>query len=110
MQEIKLNSTEFQPRSEYILVKPELPDSEVKTQSGIIIGASKKSPSPTNRPMSGTVIAVGCAIQDIKEGDYVIYPNTDGLDLKFLDSDPAIEEAQFVLLRDKSVLGKRKIG
>ena len=108
MQEIKLNSTEFQPRSEYILVKPELPDSEVKTQSGIIVGAVKKS--PTNRPMSGTVIAVGCAIQDIKEGDYVIYPNTDGLDLKFLDSDPAIEEAQFVLLRDKSVLGKRKIG
>lgn len=108
MQEIKLNSTEFQPRSEYILVKPELPDDEAKTQSGIIIGTAKKS--PTNRPMSGTVIAVGCAIQDIKEGDYVIYPNTDGLDLKFLDSDPAIEEAQFVLLRDKSVLGKRKIG
>ena len=106
MQEIKLNSTEFQPRAEYILIKPELPESEIKTSSGIILGTVKKS--PTNRPMSGTVIAVGSAIQDIKEGDYVIYPNTDGLDLKFLDSDPAIEDAQFVLLRDKSVLGKRK--
>lgn len=106
MQEIKLNSNEFQPRAEYILVKPELPESEIKTASGIILGTVKKS--PTNRPMSGTVIAVGSAITDIKEGDYVIYPNTDGLDLKFLDSDPAVEEAQFVLLRDKSVLGKKK--
>lgn len=108
MQEIKLKSNEFQPRSEYILIKPELPDKEVKTQSGIIIGQTKKS--VTDRPMSGTVIAVGCDIQDIKEGDYVIYPNTDGLDLKFEDSDSLIEEAQFVLLREKSVLGKRKIG
>ena len=108
MQEIKLKSNEFQPRAEYILIKPELPDKEVKTQSGIIIGQAKKS--VTDRPMSGTVIAIGCDIQDIKEDDYVIYPNTDGLDLKFEDSDPLIEEAQFVLLREKSVLGKRKIG
>ena len=108
MQEIKLKSNEFQPRAEYILIKPELPDKdkEVKTQSGIIIGQVKKS--VTDRPMSGTVIAVGSTIVDIKEGDYVIYPNTDGLDLKFEDSDPLIEEAQFVLLREKSVLGKRK--
>lgn len=106
MQEIKLNSTEFQPRAEYMLVKPELSDGEIKTASGIILGTVKKS--PTNRPMSGVVLAVGSAITDIKEGDYVIYPNTDGLDLKFLDSDPAVEEAQFVLLRDKSVLGKKK--
>lgn len=106
MQEIKLKSNEFQPRAEYILIKPELPDKEVKTQSGIIIGQAKKS--VTDRPMSGTVIAVGSTIVDIKEGDYVIYPNTDGLDLKFEDSDSLIEEAQFVLLREKSVLGKRK--
>lgn len=106
MQEIKLKSNEFQPRSEYILLRPDRGEKEVKTQSGIILGQVKKSAS--DRPMSGTVIAVGSTIEDIKEGDYVIYPNTDGLDLKFEDSDPLIEEAQFVLLREKSVIGRRK--
>lgn len=106
MQEIKLKSNEFQPRAEYILLRPDRGETEVKSQSGIILGQVKKS--VVDRPMSGTVIAVGSAIVDIKEGDYVIYPNTDGLDLKFEDSDPLIEEAQFVLLREKSVIGKRK--
>jgi co-chaperonin GroES (HSP10) len=100
-QEVNILSTEFQPKNEYILVKPEeLPKGEKKTESGLII-AIQQNTSALDRPTSGTVVSVGSDIEDIAEGDFILWPGTDGLDMQFNDG-------EFMLLRYKSVIGKRK--
>lgn len=104
LQEVQMNSTEFQPRGKYIFVKPDLVNLEEKTAAGIILAAKK---SINDRPVSGTILAVGNEVTDLKPGDYVLFPNTDGIDLKFLDSDPLIEQSQFLLLRNESIIGKK---
>jgi co-chaperonin GroES (HSP10) len=101
-QQVNLLSSEFQPKNEYILVKPE----EIKQQtektlaSGLILAIQPKSTLLT-RPTSGPVVAVGSDIEDIKEGDFILWPGTDGLDLEFIDG-------IFTLLRYKSVIGSKK--
>jgi co-chaperonin GroES (HSP10) len=93
---VQILSTEFQPKNEYILVKPqELDKGEKKTESGLII-AIQQNTSALDRPTSGVVVSVGSDIEDIKEGDFILWPDTDGLDLEFIDG-------PFMLLRYKSV-------
>lgn len=100
-QKVDILSTEFQPKNEYILVKPvELERGEKKTESGIVI-AIQQNTSTLIRPTSGSVIAVGKDIDDIKEGDFILWPGTDGLDLEFTDG-------AYMLLRYKSVIGSKK--
>ena len=100
-QQINLNSTEFQPRNEYVLVKPvELETGEKKTESGLIIAISQNQ-SALDRPSTGEVVAVGSDIEDIKEGNFVLWPETDGIDLEFNDG-------TFMLLRQASVIGFKK--
>ena len=100
-QQVNLESTEFQPKNEYLLVNPEaLEKGEKKTDSGLIIALAQNT-SSLIRPTSGKVVAVGKDIEDIKEGDFVMWPGTDGLDIEFTDG-------LFVLLRYKSVIGSRK--
>lgn len=106
LQEIKMLSSEFQPRGKYIFVKPDIVNLEVKTNAGIIISSKK---SVTDRPVSGVILAVGNEVEDLKAGDYVIFPATDGIDLKFEDSDTLIEQPQFMLLRNESIIGFKKI-
>lgn len=97
-QKVDILSTSFQPKNEYILVKPvELPTEE-KTESGLIISLKN---SVLDRPTSGTVIAVGSDIDDISSGDFILWPSTDGLDIDFTDG-------AFMLLRYKSVIGTKK--
>ena len=98
-QQVRINSQEFQPRNEYLLIKPEDLSAEVTTNSGIVISLGQKS--ALDRPTSGTVISVGADITDIPVGCFVMWPGTDGLDLTFLDGD-------FILLRYKSVIGYKK--
>lgn len=98
-QEIKIQSTEFQPRNTFILVKPEELVSEKTTQGGIIIPMNNRS--VTERPTSGIVIGVGEGVEDINEGDFVIWPNTDGIDFEFNDG-------HFMLLRYESIIGSKK--
>jgi len=101
-QEVKINSTEFQPRNEYMLIQAEAPDfGEKKTEGGIIIPAQQQVSINDSRPSSGTVVSVGKDIDDIAVGDFVLWPNTDGLDLEFLDG-------PFILMRNQSVIGKKK--
>jgi len=99
-QRIKILSTEFQPKNEYVLVKPEeLKTEETILPSGIIkLGEELKS---TDRPTSGVVVDAGCECEDITQGDFIIWPNTDGLDLTFNDG-------EFMLLRFASVIGSKK--
>lgn len=100
-QVVHIASTDFQPKNEYILVNPEeLDKGEKTTDSGLIIAIAQNT-SSLDRPSSGTVVAVGKDIEDIKEGDFILWPDTDGLDLEFTDG-------PFMLLRYASVIGTKK--
>lgn len=105
LQEIKMLSKDFQPLQEYLLIKPDKTSNEEMTTSGILITHQK---SITMRPCSGVVLAKGPNCENVEVGDYVVFPDTDGIDVKFEDSDPLIDYSQFMLLRYKSVIGKKK--
>ena len=80
-QRINFESTEFQPKNEYVLVKPqELETGEKKSDSGFIIEV-KQNQSSLNRPTTGTVVSGGSDIDDISEDMLIIWPETDGLSL-----------------------------
>ena len=98
IQEIFIKSSEFQAKNEFLLVKPQEAPKETVTESGIILALHK---SVLDVPTSGTVINLGQDIKDIKEGDFVMWPNTDGIDIKFNDG-------EFKLLRYKSIIGSKK--
>ena len=96
--EINLKSTDFKPMKEYALIKTEKLDTAVKSESGIVIEMRRSS---LERPCSGTVIAVDDDNEyNIRVDDFVVYPNTDGIDVKMLDG-------EFTLLRIKSIIGKQ---
>lgn len=97
-QKVPLKSSEFQPKSEYALVKP-AEQKEETTSGGIVLPTLNKS--ALDRPSSGEVISVGSDITDIAPSDFILWPDTDGLDLQFQDGD-------FVLLRYKSIIGSKK--
>jgi len=99
-QQVNLESNEFQPKNEYLLIKPAESMSEKTTDAGIIIPLMDKS-AVTSRPTSGTVVAAGTDIVDIEIGDFVMWPSTDGLDLSFNDG-------EYILMRYKSIIGLKK--
>ena len=98
-QRVELLSTNFKPKNEYILVRPAQRATESQTDSGIFIALRPQT--SVDRPTSGVVLAVGDEITDIKENDFVLWPNTDGLDIEFIDG-------VFILLRYKSIIGSSK--
>jgi len=98
-QKVDMNSSEFQPKNEYLLVKPADKKSEETSAGGIIIPLA--SQSSLERQTSGTVIETGSDIDDIISSDFVVWPNTDGIDIDFTDG-------TFVLLRYESVIGSKK--
>lgn len=101
MQRVKINSTKFQPRNEYILVKPvELDKGEETTESGIVLSFSQNN-SIVDRPTTGEVVEIGKDIEDIEKGMFVVWPETDGIDLEF-------DDGEFMLLRDTSIIGIKK--
>ncbi len=95
---VQLLSKDFQPKNDFILVQPAQHNKEAQTDAGIIIPINRSS---LDRPTSGTVISVGENIEDINEGTFVLWPNTDGLDINFIDGD-------FILLQSKSIIGFKK--
>jgi co-chaperonin GroES (HSP10) len=100
-QKVNLESTEFKPKNEFILVKPvALETGEKTTASGLVISL-KQNTSCLDRPTYGEVIELGDDIDDISIGDYCLWPGTDGLDFEFLDG-------HFMLLRYTSIIGTRK--
>lgn len=102
IQEIKINSSEFKPLNDYLLVKVELFEEYEKSNGGILIYNEK---SCLQRPGSGIAVSCGENCKEIKNGDYVVFPSTDGIDVKFNDSD---DENKFLLLRYASVIGKKQ--
>lgn len=94
----ELKSSEFIPLNEFLLVKPKEMDTEEKSDFGIVLGQNK---SITNRAGSGHVISVGRDIKDITSADYVLFPNTQGIDIEFSDG-------KFLLLRYTDIIGMKK--
>lgn len=97
-QVIQLKSTEFAPRKDSILVKYDKPEQEVKTESGIVVQMHRSS---LERQTYGEVVAVGTDVDWISEGEFVIWAMTDGINLE-------LEDGEFLVLRETSILGKRK--
>lgn len=101
-QRVYIDSTEFQPNNELILVKPLELNKEEVTESGIILEIRKES--VLDRPSFGTIIEMGAGVNNadsLKKGDMIFWPNTDGIEFEFNDG-------VFLLLRDKSILGVKK--
>lgn len=97
-QKVNLNSTEFQPRKDSILVVYNEPEKEVKTDSGIIVETRRSS---LERQTSGEVIAVGSDVTWLEPNDFVVWVMTDGINLE-------LNDGEFLLLRESSILGKQK--
>lgn len=97
-QKINLNSTDFVPRSNSILVEYNEPEKEETTESGILVTMHRSS---LERETQGKVVAVGNEIEWINEGDIVVWAMTDGINLDMLDG-------KFLLLRETSIIGKKK--
>ena len=97
----EMNSSEFQPLSEFLLVKPKELNQEVKTDFGLIVEQKR---SVVDRSCSGEVLAIGKKASeetDIKVGNYAIWVATKGIDIKFKDG-------KFLLLDYQSLIGYRK--
>lgn len=99
-QRVQFKSTEFQPKNEYVLVKPQELQKEELSDSGFVLSINKNQ-SSLIRPSTGRVISVGADIDDISPEMLIIWPETDGLDLAFDDGD-------YMLIRYRSVIGMKK--
>lgn len=98
-QRVQMLSTEFQPMKETLLVQPvEMPTEKI-TESGLVIAL--KPVSVVDVSTLGKVIALGSDINDLAEGNDVLWPNTDGIEFEFIDG-------KFRLLRYASIIGKKK--
>lgn len=102
IQRLYVNSTEFKPNAEYILVKPIEFKKEETSSTGIIISIRKES--VIERPSFGEVIDLGAEVEEkgiTKVGEVIFWPSSDGLDLEF-------EDGVFLLLRYSSIIGTKK--
>lgn len=101
LQNVKIKSSEFQPKADNILVKPIELESEKVTDTGIVfeINANK---GVADRPTMGTIVAIGKEVEDVSEGTEVFWPVTDGIDFEFTDG-------TFTLLRYESIIGSKRI-
>lgn len=94
-----MNSDQFKPKDDKVLVKPEDLKKEKVTDSGIVINTGNRS--VVERPSSGRVIDIGNSVTDVEVGSIVVWPAQDGIDLTFNDG-------TFLLLRHESIIGSKK--
>lgn len=92
---ISIESSKFTPKEKYCLIKPDVQDPEEKADSGIVVTIKKDVINI--RPCSGIVVASGNT-EEAPIGKRVIFPNTDGLDMKFSDGN-------FLMLKIESIVG-----
>lgn len=88
-------STTFKPLADRVLIKPA--PAEQTTASGIIIPDSAKE-----KPLKGTVVAVGMGKDDIKPtvkvGDEVLYGQYSGTEIK-------LEGETYLIMRESDIYG-----
>jgi co-chaperonin GroES (HSP10) len=99
-QRVYLKSAEFQPRNDFILIKPIELKTDEATESGIIISINSHN-SVLDRSTSGEVVDIGKDIKDVEIGSIILWPGTDGLDIEF-------DDGVFMLLRYESIIGTKK--
>ena len=95
-----LNSNEFIPTQDFILVEPQEAEKETVTESGIILGTAKKE-SALDVPTYGKVLSCGPDVEQVEIGDFVFWPQTDGLEFEFKDGN-------FRLIGTRSIIGIHK--
>jgi len=98
---VNLTSTEFKPKADSLLIKVDKRIDEKTTDSGIIIPLNVDN-SSIYRETAGVIQEVGDDVTGYGVGNFVLWPETDGLDLDFLDG-------EFLLLREESIIGSKKI-
>lgn len=81
----------FRPLGDRILVKPD--PAEEKTESGLIIPDSAK-----DKPVRGTVVAVGPAAPSVKEGSKVLYGEHAGTEI-------LLDKESFLVMREEQLFG-----
>lgn len=99
-QKVNLESKDFQPRENSILVTYKEPEKEVKSETGIVLEMQR---STLERPIQGKVVQKGTSedLDWIDIGEEVVWTMTDGVLMEMNDG-------LFLLLRETSVLGKVK--
>jgi co-chaperonin GroES (HSP10) len=100
IQRVYIESEEFKPQNDFILVKPQEFKEEETTTSGIVLSQAKDQ-SGMERPTAGITVAIGDEVEGIVKDDFIMWPNTDGLNIEFNDG-------EFLLLRAKSIIGTKK--
>ena len=93
IQKLPFEACRFKAMKGHLLLKVLSSDSVEVSKSGIVIG--KKS--VLDRPCWGEVMSSG--VDNIIEGDVVVFPNTDGIDCEFN------EHTGYMLLKGDSVIG-----
>jgi len=82
----------LKPKNDRLLISPDvLPD---KTESGIIIPESAK-----DRPNQATVLAVGPKVEDIKEGERILFG-------KYAGSTFKLDDESYLLIREQDVIAE----
>lgn len=77
------------PRNEQVLIKPDEKSSKV-SKYGIV----RTDKSEDDEKAYGTVLAVGSKVEDIKEGDRVVYTQFGGEEITFTDAEGNEESLQ----------------
>jgi co-chaperonin GroES (HSP10) len=98
-EKLPINSSEFKPMQDFILVKA-LEEKEVVSDSGLIISVAVNK-SVLDRPTFGTIIETGPEVKNLKIGMEIAWPMTDGLDYEFKDG-------MFKVFRENSIVGYKK--
>jgi len=99
-QRVYLESKEFLPTKGLFLVKPVEFNKMETTESGIVFSVNSHK-SVHERPTSGEVVALGDDVENVKIGDVVLWPMTDGINIEFNDG-------EFLLLKEDSLIGFKK--
>ena len=88
-----MSKVNVKPLADRVLVQPG--EVETKTASGIIIPDTAKE-----KPMQGTVVAVGCGKKDepmtVKEGDKVLYGKYSGTEIN-------IDGVNYLIMRESDI-------
>lgn len=100
IQRIYINYNEFQPTEGLVLVRPIKLKEEEVSASGLIVAIRKES--VIERPTYGEVLAVGKDCLNANIGQVVFWDLQSGLDLEF-------EDEKLLLIRDKTIIGVKKI-
>jgi len=102
MQNDWIDIEEFQPARDTFVVKVLSPETETKSDTGLII--KTKSDNLQDRPEAGIIVSVGPK-STRKKGEFVYYSKTSGYQLEMIR--PPEDGEGWLLLYDDAIIGNR---